>query len=374
MSQPAIAVIGPFKGASGYDRCTTEFVREFVRQGVNVQLTNVRGWSVELPPGLRDTWFDSLGAPVAANSVLHFTMPNHVRPQPGKRNINYTMFEAERIPRLWASCAALPELIVVPTESSFNAWTLSHVPEGRLRICPLGVDGKYFASPASPAPVATSQGRPLKSFRYRFLNIAELRPRKNHLGLLRTWMRATKPDDEAALVLKVSVFQRGVIEDFQADLADLQQSMGRSLSEAAPVILIPTLLTNEMIRSLYCAATHYVSLSCGEGWDQPMMEAAAAGLTLIAPRHSAYLSYLKDEDSFLIPAKLTPARFEGRMGRADWAFFAGVNWWKPDEDAAVAVLRSIISGEAQPKQSPQARIINDFTWEKAARRLLEIVL
>jgi hypothetical protein len=62
------------------------------------------------------------------------------------------------------------------------------------------------------------------------------------------------------------------------------------------------------------------------------------------------------------------------MGRADWAFFAGLNWWEPDEAAAVDIIRRIVRGDAEPKQSPQARIIRDYTWEKAARRLLEIVL
>src|SRR5262245_46691665 len=264
MPEPAIAVIGPFKGSSGYDRHTREFVREFVRQGVKVQLTNLPGWSVELPSVMRETWFDSLAAPVDARAVLHFTMPNHARPQPARRNINYTMFEAERIPRLWANCAAAHELIVVPTESSFSAWALSGVPEARLRICPLGVDGEYFSTPAPPAPLTTSQGQPLSSFRCRFLNIAELRPRKNHLALLRVWMRATKRADDAVLVLKVSVFQQGLLEDFHADVAQLQQSLGQSLSEAAPVIMISNLLTNEMVRGLYHSATHYLSLSHGE--------------------------------------------------------------------------------------------------------------
>ena len=36
------------------------------------------------------------------------------------------------------------------------------------------------------------------------------------------------------------------------------------------------------------AATHYWSMSHGEGWDLPLSKAGAMGLSLIAPRHSAY--------------------------------------------------------------------------------------
>jgi glycosyltransferase involved in cell wall biosynthesis len=370
----SLEVIGPFKGSSGYDRHTREFVREFVRQGVRVRLTHLRGWSVDLPESLRETWFDSLDAPVGAGTLLHFTMPNHARARPGVRNVNYTMFEADRIPRLWADCARAHDLIVLPTQSSYDAWAQSGVPEERLRISPLGVDGEYFSAPAEPAPLQTPDGRALASYRTRFLSVAELRPRKNHLGLLRSWIRATRRDDDAVLLLKASVFQEGVLDEFQHDLAEMQRRLGRTLAEAAPVVLIAQTLTNEMVRSLYAAATHYVSMSRGEGWDQAMMEAAAAGLQLVAPRHTAYLTYLREDDAFLIPAALRPARFEGIMGVADRVFFDGLGWWEPDEDAAVETLRRIVRGEAVAKASPQARIVSEYTWEKAAASLLEIIL
>jgi hypothetical protein len=62
------------------------------------------------------------------------------------------------------------------------------------------------------------------------------------------------------------------------------------------------------------------------------------------------------------------------MGMADWAWFAGLRWWEPDEDAAVEIIRGIVRGEVGPKPSPQARIARDYTWTNAARRLLELIL
>jgi len=369
----SLEVIGPFKGASGYDRHTREFVRQFVRQGVRVRLTHLPGWSVDLPDALRETWFDTLDAPVGADTLLHFTMPNHAWPRAGLRNVNYTMFEADRIPSRWADCARAHDLVVVPTASSYEAWVRGGVPEERLRVCPLGVDGEFFSAPAAPLPLQGPAGQPLDSYRTRFLNVAELRPRKNHLGLLRSWIRATRPEDDAILLLKVSVFQRGVFEEFQADVASMQQRLGRTLADAAPVALVAQTLTNEQVRSLYNSATHYLSMSRGEGWDQAMMEAAAAGLQLVAPRHTAYLSYLRDEDAYPIPATLRPVTFEGRMGVGDRLFFEGLGWWEPDEDAAVETIRRIVRGEAAPKPSPQSRIIGEYTWEKAAARLIEIL-
>src|SRR5262249_1674474 len=119
---------------------------------------------------------------------------------------------------------------------------------------------------------------------------------------------------------------------------------------------------------------HYVSLSHGEGWDQPMMEAAVSGLALIAPAHSAYLTYLREEDAYLIPSPLRPARIAGRLGPEDRVFFDGVNWWHPDEDAAADIIRRVVRGTAPPKRSPKDRIAAEYTWEKAAAALLAAIL
>jgi glycosyltransferase involved in cell wall biosynthesis len=368
-----LKVVGPYKGGSGYDGITRAFVREFVRRGVRVELHDLPGWSIPLPEHAHSV-FDRLGAPVGADTVLHFTMPQHARPEPGRRNVNYTMFEADRIPAQWVGLAQAHALIALPTEAAFRAWADSGVPETKLRVCPLGVDAEYFSEPAAPAGLATLDGRPLASFRSRFLHIAELRPRKNHVGLLRAWMNATHRDDAAVLILKMSVPQEYLLPQFQEDVAEMQQRSGRSLADAAPVVVLADLLPDDMIRALYAAATHYVSLSHGEGWDLPMMEAAVSGLGLIAPAHSAYLTYLREEEAYLIPAPLGPARFEGRLGLDDRTFFDGAQWWHPDEDAAADTIRRIVRGTAPPKRSAKERIAAEYTWEKAEAALLAAIL
>jgi glycosyltransferase involved in cell wall biosynthesis len=261
----------------------------------------------------------------------------------------------------------------VPTASSRDAWTRSGVSEGRVRVSRLGVDAEFFAVDVPPLEIAVPDGRPLSSFRHRFLNIAELRPRKNHLGLLRCWIRATRPDDDAVLVVKTTANHPRELDLFRADVDAMQRRLGRSLADAAPVVFLPVTMTNEQIRALYKAATHYISLSHGEGWDQVMMEAAVAGLQVIAPRHSAYTEYLRDDDAELIDATLAPAVFEGKLHAEDRIFFDGLQWWQPDEEAAAGLIQRIAGNRNVPKPSPCARITRDFSWEAAARSLLGIL-
>ncbi len=364
-----LEVIGPFRGSTGHDRHTREFVRHLVQQGVPAQLTPLEGWSIAMPDGARETWFDALSAPVDADVALHFTMPTLCRPRAGMSNVNYTMFEADRIPLEWVDRAADHDRIVVPTEASRLAWSARGVPDAQLRIVPLAVDGDFLAVDAPPLDITLPDGRPLASYSHRFLNIADLRPRKNHLGLLRTWSQATRADDDAVLILKCTAVHPRTIDLFRRDLA----AIGFSFPNAAPVLFMTSMLSDEQLRSLYRSATHYLSMSFGEGWDFPMMEAAVSGLQLIAPRHTAYCEYLGDNDAELIPATAVPAIIEGRAGAEDRRWFNGAHWWKPDEESAAVVIRSIVDGTRPPKASPAARIRREHRWSAAAKRLREVL-
>ena len=369
-----LKVIGPYKGWSGYDRHTRSFVRELLRAGLEVQLTHLPGWSIDLPPGKREgELFDALQKPVDADTVLHFTMPNHASPEDGLCNVNYTMFEADRIPRDWTSRAGDHDAIVVPTESSRQAWVNSGVEEAKVYVSPLGIDGRFFSRKVEPLPLPDVRGRPLSSYRMRFLNIAELRPRKNHLALLRTWLRATRPDDDAVLIVKTTFFQSCLPEQFKHDLDAMLSRERLSLESGAPILFLTAVLSEDEIRALYHSATYYLSMSHGEGWDQVMMEAIASGLRPIAPRHSAYTHYLTDADTEFIPAELVPVRFEGRAGAEDAIHFRGVHWWQPDEDAAVATIRRLVAGAGEPKPPPQPRILRNYSWAVATRRLIEVL-
>ena len=367
----AIRAIGPYRGPSGYDRVTREFCRGFIGLGARLQLVPIADWSPDLPANAEAEWFDRHTREVEADVVVHFMMPDRCRPLSGLPNANYTMFEATRIPAAWVERAREHDLIVLPTERCRDAWADSGVPASMLRVCPLGVDGAAFAQPGPPLDLVDPRGRPIRSYRRRFLNVGELRPRKNHLGLLRTWLRATASDDDAILVLKC-VAPPHLVAQFAEDVAVMQASVGRSLSGAAPVLLVNERLSDASMRALYRSATHYISMSHAEGWDLPMMEAAAAGLSLVAPDHSSYRSYLGPSDTDWIPSPEVDAQSEGRAGAEDLAYFAGLRWWQPDEAAASELIARIIASE-QMRPPPTRRMLTEFTWARASQRLLDVL-
>jgi len=372
MSRPrSLVVRGPFRGTSGYDHHVREFVRAFARRGMRQQLLDIPEWGpTRLPESSRDPWFETLGKPVPAAAVVHFCMPHQVRVQPGRLNVNYTMFEASRIPAAWAEHNRRHDLVLLPTESSRNAWLAAGFPDERIRLCPLGVDAERFRPDAVPLDLTDRRGRRVAEYRIRVLNVSEPGPRKNLAALLRVWIEATTPKDDAILVMKLGRVSTSRTVGLMRDLALAERAIGKSQRESAPIVFVDRILADGELPSVFAAATHYWSMSHGEGWDQPMAEAAATGLGLLAPAHSAYPMYLDQSVARMIPSRAVPAVVEGDAGLA--RLFAGATWWEPDALEAAAALREAIDGGGR-RVSARDRMVAGFTWDRAAARLIEVL-
>lgn len=365
-------VRGPYRGASGHDHHVREFVRHLARQGIRQQLFDIPEWGPSrLPDGARDPWFDTLHAPVAATAAVHFCMPHQVKPVTDLLTVNYSMFEATRIPRRWVAHNLRHDLVVVPTASSRQAWLASGFPDHRIRLCPLGVDPGRFRPDAEPLELTDGSGRLIRDYRVRVLNVSEPGPRKNLAALLRVWIRTTTASDDAILIVKLGRYSADRTLRFLRDLDAVERGLGKSRREAAPMLLYDQVLADSEMPGLFAAATHYWSMSHGEGWDQPMLEAAATGLRLFAPAHSAYPTYLDESVARMIPARQVPAMPDADDGLA--RLFQGADWWEPDEAAAEEAVREAVSGADGVRPTARERIVLEFTWEKATTRLITIL-
>jgi glycosyltransferase involved in cell wall biosynthesis len=212
-------------------------------------------------------------------------------------------------------------------------------------------------------------GRRVTDYRVRVLNVSTLDYRKNLFGLLAVWLRATSHEDDAILVIKLSPVDRLRLMRFLRDFKLLEGDIGRSREEAAPILLLDSEMSDEELPLLYAACTHYWSMSFGEGWDQPMTEAGASGLQLIAPDHSAYRAYLDPGVASMIPAQRVPADRPHDTGHQD--LFGGAEWWRSSEAVAEELVRAAVLGDVPVLRARER--LSGFTWDAAARRLLEVL-
>ena len=360
-SLPAgVAVRGVFRGPSGYAFQNRRFVRHLVKAGVRVHLMDLLYEPEQACAVTDDPLFAELDRPVRAKAMITFSTPTMVEKVAGLKTINYSLIETSRIMPIWARYSRTHDHVVVATRSSRDAWIAGGVAPERVSVCPEGVD-----SPGTVAPmlIAANGGslRPVSDYRVRFLNISETVPRKNLIGLLRVWLRTTRADDDAVLILKCGGRGDGA-QLAEMVVAAIRQT-GAPYQQAGSVALLDARLSDEDMLGLTAAATHYWSMSHGEGWDLPMTQAGAMGLTLIAPAHSAYLDYLDPRSAHLLPVVPSPA-----VGPYD-----GVDWWTPDEDAAAALIRRIIDDPDSHRRDARAALA-PFTWDAAARRLIDILV
>lgn len=363
-AEPGLAVRGALESATGYGSFCQRFIRTLRQRAVPLQAIGIFG---------SESWKEeNLDAPVPAKALLNFLIPLAVERVPGLATVTFTMFEGTRIPPAWRRLSEHNDLIIVPTESSRMAWAAQGFSEDRLRVCPLGVDPEDSDGNAVPPTMVDPRGRLVSSYRHRFINVSDFIPRKNIDGLLRVWLRATARGDDAVLILKLG---KGNDPAFAAELGELvrrtEAAVGKRMADAAPVVLINQLLSDADMAGLLRAATHYWSMSHGEGWDLPLSKAGALGLSLIAPRHSAYMEYLDDRVARLIPAAVRPARLP--YSAQHYAPFHGLDWWDPDEDAAAEILSAIVRGDDDARPSARDHLVQGFTWARAADRLLAIL-
>lgn len=357
-----IVVRGPFSVLSGYGDLAQRFVRQMAGQGAALRLLGLTG---------AESWRPSEGyadAPIRPHAALSFLTPLLVEPIPGVPTVNYTMFEGTRIPESWARANAAHDLVVVPTESSRQAWLEAGHPDDRLKVCPPGIHVHPGDEADPPRNILAPSGRPIADYRVRILNISDFIARKNIDGLLRVWLRATNASDDAILILKLGKGGPTLKQEFAHLLQQTARVVGRRFEEAAPIAALMGRYDEAGISTLYQLATHYWSMSHGEGWDLPMTRAGAKGLGLIAPRNSAYTTYLNDDIAHLIPCTIGPACMP--YSDAIYPPFQGIDWWHPDEDFAASCLTSILINKDK-RTHHGSRFIKEFNWRSKAIKLLE---
>jgi glycosyltransferase involved in cell wall biosynthesis len=270
----------------------------------------------------------------------------------GEHRVGYTMLEVDGFPRTWVEQANALDEVWVP--STFNR-------DGFLRcglkkpvhVMPLGVDTDHFH------PGIRAHRNPHGDFV--FLANFEWGERKAPELLLRTFNRTFRASDPVVLVCKT--INRDPSVDVRASIRALR------LSESGGRILFlhNVVFPYVELASLYRSADAYVSVSRGEGWDMPLIEAMACGLPAIATDWGAHRDFTSDDNCFLLRIRgVVPA------GPARCPYYAGFSWADPDPEHLAVLLRHILEhpDEARTRAARAAAdVAGRWTWGHAARNV-----
>jgi len=172
--------------------------------------------------------------------------------------------------------------------------------------------------------------------------------RKNILNTIKWISEAFKNDKDVGIVLKTNS-GRGT----EIDRSITGQAIKSIVSQIrqnskTPIYFVHGNMTNEEISSLYRnpKIKSLISLTRGEGFGLPLLEAAAAGLPVIATDWSAHTEFLNLGKWIKIDSKLVEipeSRVDNRI------FVKGAKWADPSEESFKRKVKKFRESSEMPK-------------------------
>jgi len=213
-----------------------------------------------------------------ADTAVHFCHPNNFYPVEGKRNVLFTMYEGEPVPREFERAFALADQVIVPSRfcASLFGPALRRVGK-RASVVPLGFDPERFRY--EPRDWTPESGKP-----FVFLHLGAVNGRKGTGSLIEAWSVAFQSTPWLHLYLKHSV-PEGAVSRFE---------------RVRNVTFDTRAVPDDELLAIYRAAHCLVMPSQGEGWGLPMLEAQAIGLPVITTKWSGQLDFLDESCAWFV--------------------------------------------------------------------------
>ncbi len=256
--------------------------------------------------------------------------------------------------------------VVAPSNWSKQGFTRRGVPEDSVAVVPLGFDPAIFR-PAPPAQ--REQARRDFGFQpdeFIFLHAGAMTPNKGLRFLFPAFAQLLQNRPRARLVLKGAdaLFQSK--SSMEGQLAEL--APGHASSVLSRLTYLDRALSFDDMARLYQAADCYLSPYVAEGFNMPVLEAAACGIPVICTAGGPTDDFVTDAFALRIGAALTPLPVPGQ----DAAM--GLMPDLPQLVQAMARIMDDADFRAAAREAGPAWVAQRFTWQKVVDRLLPVLV
>jgi glycosyltransferase involved in cell wall biosynthesis len=300
--------------------------------------------------------------------TIQLQLPNEWNPFLGNFNIGVTAgVETDICNPAWIDCINRMDMIVVPSE--FTKQTFLNT--GEIKV-PLVVVPEAFPETFASNPVKLDLGLKTK---FNFLLVGQLtgnnteNDRKNLPYSIKWFAETFAGCPDVGVIIKTNsgaltqVDKRNVTGIFSKLVGEVSKPNGPTF------YLLHGHMSDEEMHGLY---THpdikaLVTLTHGEGYGLPILEAAACGLPVIATNWSGHLEFLKHGKFIAIEhtlATIPTSRVDNQI------FMPTAKWAMPLEADVKYRLKKFYSGSVMPKQwatELAAKIKELYSFEAVAR-------
>jgi glycosyltransferase involved in cell wall biosynthesis len=338
-------------------------------------------WEADKDAGLQDV--PALLEACAAkpyDTVMIQTVPEHW-PQlvePGKRNIGYTVWETDALPRHWLPLLNLPDKVLVPSAMNQSLFVAAGVTRPVVAVPHIRRHAFNAVSTAEAAGLRAHLGVPDDHFV--FYSIGTWDPRKALADLVTAFCRAFCGDDKVSLVVKTSRAPHplaleqvppGGIPDLVAGLRDgVAAATGTPRAHVAAIAADG--VAGRVIDTLHATGDCFVSLTHGEGWGMGAFDAATLGKPVLITGYGGPAEYLPRGYPGLIDYAMVPV--SGWSPQA--SFHLPQRWAQPEALDVRRKLRRMVARHADFLDAAAIAgeaIVNRYAEPVVARQLIAAI-
>jgi glycosyltransferase involved in cell wall biosynthesis len=294
--------------------------------------------------------------------------PDFTAPLSGRRYVfdtpEFQVLRPGIVRKLHANAAASDRVhMLVPSRWAAEAYLRFGIGPERVHVVPHGVDPRVF----HPDAVRRDEARRRLGLAdaFVFMSVGAMTGNKGIDALLRAFARIALTRAEARLLLKGADDLYGSRDLLRAQLDTLAAADREAV--AARVVYIGERRSAADIAELLRAADCYVSPYLAEGFNMPVLEAAACGVPVICTAGGATDDFTDPAFAWRIGSQRAQVRTEtGLVGFA----------MQPDYEHLVELMRRALHDPENAHRMGAAgavHVAREFSWDRVTERLVEVL-
>jgi glycosyltransferase involved in cell wall biosynthesis len=256
------------------------------------------------------------------------------------RHIWRTTFETMTIPPEWKVVGNFYDQLWVPSEFNRASFARGGIEQSRLQVVPCPVP-----SHVDKLCKLSTQREVRNRDSFEFLSVMKWEYRKGWDILVDAFSDEFGEDQDVHLTIKTSRFAAS--ERIPPVLQLREHFDRRRRNIPTNIHIIEEVLPLSEMLSIYERVDAFVLPSRGEGWGLPYMESMLSGLPTIGTGWGGNLSFMDDENSFLLDYNIVPTSPSARL---EWPYFEAQEWAEPSCDQLRSLMRSVRNGKKLPRE------------------------